>query len=213
MRFLLNFFKIKSLLDLEIPFLLDFRFKTMEWPWQYNFPPFYTLQPNADTRIKQLDAWCDLVQTYCKQHRLFQIDTTSAQKLELFSNKKIDRKCSLDLITDILNEMVKRNRALWLTETVSPKKSSQTQARRKCLILWNTLDQWANLIYAYVERNALHGTVCTFYELTEAKEIKNEPFYKIDLEVFRKSLAVLEKENKAEVFQLDGDSEYGVKFF
>ena len=75
------------------------------------------------------------------------------------------------------------------------------------------LDEWAKLIYDYVNRNAMQNTVCTFYELTESKQVKNEKFHKIDIIVFRKSLTVLQRQNKAEVFQLDSDSEHGVKFF
>jgi len=186
----------------------------MEWPWQYSFPPFFTLQPNEDTRAKQLDAWCDLVLNYCSHKGIFQIDLTDAQNLELFYNKKIDRKCSLDLITTILTELVKKDRAQWISsDQVSPKKSHQQQNHRKCLILWNTLDEWSKLIYEYVDRKSLQGTVCTFYELTEAKEVRNEKFSRIDKVVFRKSLAVLEKQGKAEVFQLDEAEEHGVKFF
>ncbi len=185
----------------------------MEWPWQYKFPPFFTLQPNEDTRIKQLDAWCDLVLSYCCQQRIFQIDLTDAQNLELFNNKKIDRKCSLELIKEILAELVKKDRAQWIsTDQLSPKKI-QEQNRRKCLILWNTFDEWSKLIYEFVNRKVLQGTVCTFYELTEAKEIRNEKFFRIDQTVFRKSLAVLEKQGKAEVFQLDDVGDHGVKFF
>ncbi|KAG8041928.1 hypothetical protein G9C98_007232 [Cotesia typhae] len=29
----------------------------IEWPWQYSFPPFFTLQPHAETKEKQLSAW------------------------------------------------------------------------------------------------------------------------------------------------------------
>ena len=38
----------------------------MEWPWQYSFPPFFTLQPHKDTRDKQIEAWRHLVLNYCQ---------------------------------------------------------------------------------------------------------------------------------------------------
>ena len=38
----------------------------MEWPWQYSFPPFFTLQPHAPTREKQLEEWKHLVLSYCQ---------------------------------------------------------------------------------------------------------------------------------------------------
>ena len=31
-----------------------------EWPWQYNFPPFFTLQNHQETREKQIDQWISL---------------------------------------------------------------------------------------------------------------------------------------------------------
>merc|ERR1712241_992027 len=102
--------------------------------------------------------------------------------------------------------MVKQGRVQWLTDkNPSPKKTHQPQSltQQSCLILWNSLDEWANLIYAYVDKNSLQGTVCTFYELTEAREVKNEKFYKIDPILFEKCLRVLEKQSKAEIFQLD----------
>ena len=58
--------------------------------------------------------------------------------------------------------------------------------------------------------------MCTFYELTEAKEVKGERFYQIDPLVIKKCLAFLQLQGKAEVFQLDAegaDCEKGVKFF
>lgn len=183
----------------------------MEWPWQYNFPPFFTLQPNEDTKNKQIEAWCDLILSYCKQKRIYQIDLAEAQSTELFNNKNIDRKCSIELLAVIFNELTKRGRAQSLSKP-SPRKQAQTNDQ-KYLVFWNTLEEWSRIIYEHVDANALQGTVCTFYELTEAKEIRHTEFFKIDVQVFRKSLEVLEKQNKAEIFQLDGDSEHGVKFF
>ena len=37
-----------------------------QWPWQYSFPPFFSIQPNLDTRGKQIDAWKNLVLSYYK---------------------------------------------------------------------------------------------------------------------------------------------------
>ena len=64
----------------------------MDWPWQYSFPPFFTIQvsillilthahdpwqwlipqPHSATRAKQLEAWRHLVLNYCQvQNRVF----------------------------------------------------------------------------------------------------------------------------------------------
>lgn len=189
----------------------------MEFPWQYNFPPFFTLQPNEDTRKKQMDAWCDLVLAYCKHKRLFQLDLTDSLTSELFSNKKIDRKCSFELATSIIDELVRRNRAEWLNNVETNRKSDRNQStagKKTCIILWYSLDEWAKLIYDYVNRNGMQNSVCTFYELTESEDCRREEFYKLDPVVLRKALGVLQRQRKAEMFGLDGDVEHqGVKFF
>lgn len=64
----------------------------LQWPWQYEFPPFFTLQPNTDTRRKQIEAWCDLVLTYHRTTKTYVMDIQeAAQSSPLFNNAKIDR--------------------------------------------------------------------------------------------------------------------------
>lgn len=49
------------------------------------------LQPNVDTRQKQLAAWCSLVLSYCRHHKLYTLDVMEAQESPVFNNKKIER--------------------------------------------------------------------------------------------------------------------------
>ncbi|RNA30360.1 vacuolar -sorting-associated 25 [Brachionus plicatilis] len=181
----------------------------MEFPWQYNFPPFFTLQPNEDTKRKQLDAWSDLVLAYCKFNRIFQFDVNEMQTSELFSNKKIDRKCSLDLICVIIDELVGRNKAEWQMHGIG----KNSRRNNKCFIYWNALDEWARIIYDYVVKNGLQNTVCTIYELIDSEEVKKEPFYRLDRQIFLKSIKILENSRKAELIHLDDENEPGIKFF
>ena len=187
-----------------------FRSHTMEWPWQYNFPPFFTLQPNEDTKKKQLDAWCDLILSYCKQNRIYELDLVESQNHELFSNKKIDRKCPLEFIQLIIDTLVKQNRAEWILSSDLSHKNLKNIApslkNRKCYIYWHTLDEWAKLVYDYVNRNAMQNTVCTFYELTESDDCKREPFFKLDKEILRRALLVLQNQRKAELIYLDDEN-------
>jgi ESCRT-II complex subunit VPS25 len=185
----------------------------MEWPWQYHFPPFFTLQPNEDTRKKQLDAWCDIILNYCKQNRIYELDLVEAQNQELFNNKKIDRKCSIELMTQIIDTLLKQSKAEWIGVLNDKKASPGAKSiRNKCYIYWHTLDEWAKLVYDYVNRSGLQNSVCTFYELSESSDVRKEEFFKLDKEVLRKALTILQQQRKAELIQLD-DGEYGVKFF
>ena len=63
---------------------------SFQWPWQYEFPPFFTVQPNTDTRSKQLDAWCDLVLSYHRATKSYLLDVNEAQSSPLFYNSKIN---------------------------------------------------------------------------------------------------------------------------
>lgn len=186
----------------------------MEWPWQYNFPPFFTLQQNEDTKRKQLDAWSDLILNYCKFKRLFKLDVGEMSNSELFNNKKIDRKCSNELINEIFDYLIKTNRAEWIEQVSKSKNSPQLAVTsRKCFIYWHTLEEWAKLIYDYVSRNSMQNTVCTFYELTESDECKKEEFFNIDKDLFKKALRVLSQQRKAETIFIDENTDEGVKFF
>ena len=63
---------------------------SFQWPWQYDFPPFFTIQPNTDTRRKQLDAWCDLVLAYHRTTKSYLLDVNEALSSPLFYNSKIN---------------------------------------------------------------------------------------------------------------------------
>uniref|UniRef100_A0A8C9LEC6 Vacuolar protein-sorting-associated protein 25 n=1 Tax=Pavo cristatus TaxID=9049 RepID=A0A8C9LEC6_PAVCR len=59
------------------------------WPWQYSFPPFFTLQPNGETRQKQLAAWCALALAYSRRQRLPAMTLREAQDSPLFANPRL----------------------------------------------------------------------------------------------------------------------------
>ena len=104
-----------------------------DWPWQYGFPPFFTLQPNLETRQKQLEAWCSLILSYCKQKKIFTFDVTEAQTCELFNNKSINRKLSQDDSMFVLETLRKHGNLYWADK----KKTHFT-------IIWRTPQQVSN---------------------------------------------------------------------
>ena len=66
----------------------------VEFPWQHSFPPFYTLQPNLDSRKKQLEAWRTIVLDYCQKRSLSSLDLREASNSKLFNNTAINRRLS-----------------------------------------------------------------------------------------------------------------------
>lgn len=169
------------------------------FPWQHSFPPFYTLQPHSETRLKQLETWRQIVLDYCRKQGQTSIDVAEISSSDLFHNKAINRRVDADFLRVILDHLQSQGNLEWADKT-----------RRRAHIYWRSPEQWASLIYAYVKSSGMNaGTVCTFFELTEGSETVNEPFHGLENELLVKSLKILESQGKAELFQ--GDE--GVKFF
>ncbi|XP_064646699.1 vacuolar protein-sorting-associated protein 25-like [Lineus longissimus] len=166
---------------------------TFDWPWQYNFPPFFTIQPNVDTRKKQLEAWCNLVLAYYRHKKLYSLDVGESQTSLLFSNKKLDRKLSIDAIYTILEELCKRGNVEWKDKT-----------KKQCLLMWRTPDEWGKMMYQWVCDNGKNNTVCTLYELVNGDDTNNEEFYGMEDWLLARSLKTLQAQNKAIMMGTDG---------
>lgn len=78
-----------------------------EWPWQYNFPPFFTIQPNMATQAKQCEAWAELILSYYKHNKEYRLDVTEAYGSALFSNEAIKRRLAMDDIRMVLDTLAK----------------------------------------------------------------------------------------------------------
>ncbi|XP_050433244.1 vacuolar protein-sorting-associated protein 25 [Adelges cooleyi] len=170
----------------------------IQWPWQYNFPPFFTIQPNAETRKKQLDAWRTLLLDYCRTQKINTIDVREGDRLAVFNNATISRKLSPEAITTVLESLQK-------TGNAEPLDKSKTRWH----VFWHTLDEWASIVYKWAQDNAMLNSVCTFYEIAtndSCGEVNG-----IEDSVLIKVLKILERQQRAEILTLDGGS--GVKFF
>lgn len=174
-----------------------------QWPWQYNFPPFFTIQPNLDTRTKQLEAWQNLLISYYKHHKLYRLDVTEAQTSELFCNDSIKRKLALDDIRLVLDSLNSTGHVEW----------DNDKEKTRCYLMWRTPDEWADLIYTWVDKNGMTNTVCTLYEIHSGDDTVNEEFHAIDINVLQKALQALERRGKAQIFSAEDLQEVGVKFF
>lgn len=170
---------------------------TIEMPWQFNFAPFFTIQPNIDTRKKQLEAWCHVVLDLQKQKRSFSLDVHEAQR-SIFCNKEINRKLPLDGIYMVLDELCKKGHLEW----------KDPKTKKECLVMWRTPEEWGKLIYKYITDRSMTNTVCTMFELSNGDETEGEDFHEIEQWLLVRALKALEVDGKAELM---GDE--GVKFF
>lgn len=81
----------------------------------------------------------------------------------------------------------------------------------KVWIYWRRPEEWADMLERWVEGTGQKGTVLTLYEIVESDAVRGEEWAGMESEMLRKSLTVLVKKGRAQVFG-QGD-ELGVKFF
>ena len=77
---------------------------TFVYPEFWNYPPYFTLQPVAETQEKQKALWRGLILNYCQSTRTFRIRVDDEQ-FEPFHNKVIDSECFRVTVSAICSEI------------------------------------------------------------------------------------------------------------
>ncbi|XP_023945021.2 vacuolar protein-sorting-associated protein 25 isoform X2 [Bicyclus anynana] len=172
----------------------------ISWPWQYNFPPFFTIQPHSETRAKQLEAWQQLIALYLKTNKQSTIDIRESQNSPLFNNSSINRKLTAEAILTILEDMAKSGKA-----------APVDKSKNVWEVYWHSLDEWGNMIYNWASANGMNNSVCTLFELREGENSVGEEFHGLDTNILIKALKSLEVKGKCELMEFDDNQ--GVKFF
>lgn len=162
-----------------------------EWPWEYSYPPFFTIQPHSKTREIQLSVWGKMLKNFIKQQKQSILNVNSDSPV--FSNRTISRSLSIEGRLLVLEELQKSGFS-------NPVDKTKTQWE----IYWCTLDELGIKIYDWAVENAMIDTVCTVFEI-------NEHFSEFDENIILKALATLVVKGKCEIIPT-GDSD-GVKFF
>ncbi|TRY62523.1 hypothetical protein TCAL_16610 [Tigriopus californicus] len=173
---------------------------TEEFPWQHAFPPFFTLQPHEQTRVKQLEAWRSMILDYCQSHQITQFDVQEIGQSALFHNKTIQRRLSPEDLLVVLEDLRSHGHLEW---------DGPAKSRRKAHIYWRRPEEWGSLIYNWAQAHGMTNTVCTLFEITQGDDAQDQAFQGLDQDLLIKALKCLELESKAELFP---DQE-GVKFF
>ncbi|RYP12201.1 hypothetical protein DL767_011406 [Monosporascus sp. MG133] len=196
-----------------------------EFPREYHFPPFFTRQPNANTRHSQLEKWSALILSYARHHRLYRISlpspssaaagppssssSSTADTEELFHNRRLGRRLGAGDAREVLEHMRREGRA----EPVAHGHGGDSGDGDGGLwwVYWKTPDEWAAEVEAWVEDTAQRGVVFTLYELTEGEDTRGASFHGLDPELLQKALQVLVKRGKAQIF--GQEDQRGIKFF
>ncbi|KAM1758536.1 hypothetical protein ACFX13_007716 [Malus domestica] len=169
-------------------------------PQFFNYPPYFTLQLVRDTREKQIQLWKDLILDYCKTHHIFVIGLED-QEFPLFSNPAIERSLTYEAREAFLSALVAQGRAEWLDKS-----------RRKCLVLWHRIQDWANIVLDFVKDNGLEDSVMTVEEIRTGIESRGTELHGIDRTVLMRALKMLEQKGKLAIFKGTTADDEGVKF-
>ncbi|KAK4802401.1 hypothetical protein SAY86_000604 [Trapa natans] len=165
----------------------------------FNYPPYFTLQPVRDTREKQIQLWKDLILDYCKTQKIFIIGLE--EEFPLFSNHVIERSLTHEAREAFLSALVSEGRAEWLDK-----------GRRKCLILWHRIQEWADIIVNFVKDNALEdGGVVTVEEIRSGIESRGTELHCLDRTILMRALKLLEHKGKLAIFKGTSADDEGSK--
>ncbi|KAI0199836.1 ESCRT-II complex, vps25 subunit [Astrocystis sublimbata] len=182
------------------------------YPREWSFPPFFTRQPNANTRHAQDAKWASLVLAYCSFHRVYKLGLSSPAADELFHNKRLNKRLSHADAREVFNSMRRDGRVEFIGGgDGSRDEEGEGGGGDVVWVYWRTPEEWAALIEAWVDETAQKGTVLTLYELSQGEDTVGTEFHGLDPELLQKALQMLVKRNKAQIF--GQEDQLGVKFF
>ncbi|KAK9901291.1 hypothetical protein WJX75_004402 [Coccomyxa subellipsoidea] len=174
--------------------MTDFAF-----PFFFNYPPYFTLQPVKETRQRQIDLWSDLILRYCRHNKEYTLSSDPADDSPLFYNKRIERRLNREARIIFLSELCQRGNAQWLDKS-----------QQQCLILWKKLGEWADVLYSFIRQFGLQDSVMTLDELSSGDDVKGTELEGVPNALLLEVIRLLEAQGKAQMFSGDGD--VGVKF-
>lgn len=157
-----------------------------------DFPPLFTLQPNANSRRRQLELWRGIV--------LASGDSVLSPVHDnaVFANASIGRRLSREGVDAVVAHLIAAGNAEW-TDAAH---SSLRLMRRTPASVAAELLQWAASVDA-------PSTVHTLYELCVGDDA---PIQDCEQLLVLRALELLEREGRCQVFAHDALDEYGVKF-
>ncbi|KAM3578955.1 hypothetical protein VKS41_008494 [Umbelopsis sp. WA50703] len=184
-----------------------------KFPAIHDFPPLYTRQPTEATWQNQVKEWERIILAYYRAHRLYRlnlVEDTVPGASPVFDNPRIKRRLAFETLEEIVNEMVLKGVAEWVSDSKASSKASHTQA----LIYWRSPEEWATLLWNWINERGLNNSIMTVYEIANGELAEGTEFYEMDGTVLMKALEVLSAKGNAQIFTGTGDVDsIGVKFF
>lgn len=143
------------------------------FPPTYNFPPFFTPQPNTNTRHSQLQKWSSLIQSWCRHHRQYRLSLIEAIDTPLFHNATLHKRLDLREARAVIDWMAKSEdeggggrRAEWIEASAA---GGNSGPKNVAWVWWRRPEEWAEVVGDWVEGTGQRGVVLTVYELVQGE--------------------------------------------
>lgn len=172
-------------------------------PELWNFPPFFTLQPNESTQARQREAWCQLILSWCSFHH--EALLAPLQSWPWWENKALSRRLPAEGVRVIVDALVASGRAEW----------TDGAARTSLRVKWHTSSEWAALLLAHAVRFGLvGGEPVTVAELANGPLSANTEFAGLETATLLAALEDLARRGHAVLYTGDSgiSDEVGVVF-
>jgi len=166
-------------------------------------PPFYTIQPHAETRERQLKIWGNILIEYFQANKV--TECTSAELAsdsnKIFVNQTIKRRLPIEGIKLVLENLAKINMIDW-----------KTPAKESFFVYYYNPHEIADLIMKWSATNIKKGKLETLQWISSGEETdEKDKLHGMPLEILFKACKVLEGTGKVQIYELEG-REYAVKF-
>lgn len=172
-----------------------------EYPAFFDYPPYFTLQPNPETCDRQSVAWQALILSYCQSQKVFIVSTAGGDQLPLFVNTSINRQLSREGKVRFLGDLVAQGRASWLDKQQS-----------RCLILWKSLENWTSTISDWIQDTGHVDSVVALEDLSSGDDVTATELEGLPREILLPALKLLEAKGRVRLFKGVTAEEEGVKF-
>eukprot|EP00826_Nyctotherus_ovalis_P047355 TRINITY_DN543_c0_g1_i12.p2 TRINITY_DN543_c0_g1~~TRINITY_DN543_c0_g1_i12.p2 ORF type:complete len:182 (-),score=77.46 TRINITY_DN543_c0_g1_i12:48-593(-) len=161
------------------------------FPEYYNWPCFFTIQLNKETKQTQLKLWEELISKYSEAKKIHTWGVTELFSSELCHNKELSRRLTRSDFDAVLDYMLKSGAAAY-----------STSAKDKITVYYKTVKDYADAIYKWALETGRMNSVESIVDIATSSENNTEIFYKVPVEIIKSACEELQKQRKAEVFYL-----------
>eukprot|EP01062_Namystynia_karyoxenos_P066951 TRINITY_DN60868_c0_g1_i1.p2 TRINITY_DN60868_c0_g1~~TRINITY_DN60868_c0_g1_i1.p2 ORF type:complete len:188 (+),score=57.50 TRINITY_DN60868_c0_g1_i1:81-644(+) len=114
------------------------------FPRWYQLPASFTVQPVPETRAKQWELWCQMLNDYCGHKQQWHLGPGD----EVFVNKSISRRLSDEGVQGVLQSMVAQGTAFWIDEA---------NHSRGVWVFRRPIREWAAVLTAWADEQGWRG--------------------------------------------------------